>query len=112
MTAPVCMTGGIMGVLLGGIVGPSTRGKGGWLSLRRRLLRHVGELGIGQILGVVVMMVIRLKLVGDGRVNGRLALLCCCDWIVPLGPCLSCRIEVHGWVGPFIVWARERESFF
>lgn len=37
----------------------------------------------------------------DGRVDGRLALLCLCDWRWPLDPCLSCWIKVHGGVGPF-----------
>ena len=114
MTAPVGMARGIMSVLLGGIVWTSTRGEGGRLSmsLRRRLLRHVGELGrVGYILGVVVVMVIRLKLVADGRVNGRLALLCLCDWILPLDPCLSCGIKVHGLGWALLLFRRGKASF-
>lgn len=62
MAAPVSMTGGIMGMLLGGIVWTSTGGEGRGVSMGmgRGLLRHVWELGrVGYVLGVVVVMVIR-----------------------------------------------------
>lgn len=78
VAAPVGMGGGIVGMLFCGIVGASAGGKGGGLGvgLWRGLLRHVGERGR---VGVGGVMVIGLELVADGRVDGRLALLCVCD---------------------------------
>jgi hypothetical protein len=114
VTPPVGMTGGIMGMLFRRIVGTSAGWEGGRLDvrLRRGLLRHVGELGrVGKILGLVVVMVIGLELVADGRVYGRLALLCVCDWSLPLNPCLSCRFKVHS-LGPFLYLGEGKRSFF
>ena len=111
MTPPVGMPGGIMGMLFGRIVGTSAGGEGGRLDvrLRRGLLRHVGKLGrVGKILGVVVVMVIGLELVADSRVDGRLALLCVCDWSLPLDPCLSCRFKDHSWGWALFIFRRGK----
>jgi hypothetical protein len=106
---PISVPWGIVGVLLSGIVWTSAgRERGLRLGLR---LRHGGQLGRseGEIC-VVVTMVISLELVADSRMrreDGRLVLLCVCNWTLPPNPCYGSRI-IHDLGWPFLLFRRGK----